>query len=82
MDEYRNTTGIGARPPPDNLLPAELRERIPPLYATEETTDPIVQAKLFTPWTTRTWFVTEFDGQDTCFGLVSGHDHHAATLSG
>lgn len=68
------TTGTGARPPPDNLLPAELRERIPPLYASEETTDPIVQAKLFTPWTTWTWFVTEFDGQDTCFGLVSGHE--------
>ena len=68
------TTGTGARPPPDSLLPGELRERIPALYATQDDADPTVQAKLFTPWTTWTWFVTEFDGQDTCFGLVSGHE--------
>lgn len=68
------TTGTGARPPPDSLLPGELRERIPALYATEDDADPIVHAKLFTPWTTWTWFVTEFDGEDTCFGLVSGHE--------
>lgn len=68
------TTGTGARPPPDSLLPGELRERIPALYATEDAADPIVHAKLFTPWTTWTWFVTEFDGQETCFGLVCGHE--------
>ena len=62
----------GARPPPDSLLPGELRERIPALYATEHLDDPIVHAKLFTPWTSWTWFVTEFDGEETCFGLVSG----------
>lgn len=61
-----------ARPPPGSLLPEELRERIPALYATENTDDPIVHAKLFTPWTNWTWFVTEFDGEETCFGLVSG----------
>jgi len=61
----------GEAPP---LLPEELREKIPKLYATEAADDPIVQAKLFTPWTSWTWFVTEFDGEDTCFGLVSGHE--------
>jgi len=68
------TTGTGARPPPDSLLPGELRERIPALYANETSPDPVVHAKLFTPWTSWTWFVTEFDGRDTCFGLVSGHE--------
>ena len=58
-------------PPP---LPPELRARIPRLYATERADDPIVQAKLFTPWADWTWFVTEFDGEDKCFGLVSGHE--------
>jgi len=56
------------------LLPPELRARIPKLYATEHADDPIVQAKLFTPWADWTWFVTEFDGEDRCFGLVSGHE--------
>jgi len=56
------------------LLPPALRGRIPPLRATDGHADPIVQAKLFTPWTTWTWFVTEFDGKETCFGLVSGHE--------
>jgi len=59
-------------PPP--LLPQALRDRIPKLYATEHADDPIAQAKLFTPWASWTWFVTEFDGEDTCFGLVSGHE--------
>jgi hypothetical protein len=68
------STGTGARPPPNNLLPTAIRERTPPLYATQDCSDPVVQAKLFTPWTTWTWFVTEFDGQNTCFGLVSGHE--------
>jgi len=35
-------------PPP--LLSQALRDRIPQLYATEHADDPIVQAKLFTPW--------------------------------
>ena len=68
------TTGESARPPPNSLLPRELRERIPTLYATEKIEDPIVHAKFFTPWTNWTWFVTEFDGEETCFGLVSGLD--------
>lgn len=62
------------RPPPPSLLPAEIRARIPDLYSTEKIPDPTVQAKLFTPWTNWTWFITEFDGEDICFGLVSGHE--------
>lgn len=59
-------------PPP--LLPEELRTTIPPLYETEHDADPVVRAKLFTPWTNWTWFVTEFDGEDLCFGLVCGFE--------
>ena len=59
-------------PPP--LLPDEIRARLPPLYATESDPDPLVRARLFTPWTVWTWYITEFDGADTCFGLVSGHE--------
>lgn len=58
----------------DRLLPEAAREAIPALYATEHTDDPIVHVKLFTPWTHWTWFITEFDGEDTCFGLVDGYE--------
>jgi len=56
------------------LLTAELRRRLPPLYATEGKTDTIVQAKFITPWTYWTWYAIEFDGEDTFFGLVDGHE--------
>ncbi len=52
------------------LLPSEISARIPPLYATEAEEDPMVQTKLFCPWTNWTLLVTEFDGKDTLFGWV------------
>ena len=58
----------------DALLPAELRRTVPPLYATEQDSDPVVQAKLFTPWTSWTWYVLEFDGVDRAFGWVVGFE--------
>jgi len=53
----------------------ELRGQFPALYATEGTDaeDKKIIAKFFTPWTDRTWYATEFDGDDTFFGLVDGH---------
>lgn len=59
---------------PEPILPPQLRATLPPLYATEDVPDPVVHAKLFTPWAGWTWYVTEFDGCDTLFGLVSGHE--------
>lgn len=54
------------------LFDAALRSEIPPLYSTEHDDDPVVHAKLFTPWSGWTWYVTEFDGEDLCFGWVVG----------
>jgi hypothetical protein len=51
-----------------------MRESIPKLYATEGHSDPTVWIKLFTPDSNWTWYLIEWDGQDLCFGLVSGHD--------
>lgn len=51
------------------LIPKEIKDKIPSLYATEEQTDPIVFCKLFLDgWT---WYITELsiDG-DTAFGYV------------
>ena len=56
------------------LLTQELRRKLPPLYSAEKCADPIVHAKFFTPDSSWTWFVLEFDGEDTFFGYVVGLD--------
>lgn len=46
---------------------------IPRLYATEQITDPEVYVKIFTPDSSWTWLVVEYDPeQRLCFGLVNG----------
>jgi hypothetical protein len=55
------------------LLPRDLRQKLPPLYSTEAQGDrAIAQVKLcgVNGWE---WYATEFDGQDTLFGLVVGY---------
>ena len=61
-----------------NLLPTSLEKTLPPIHATEKTTEKkkIVYAKFFTPYTCWTWFVLEGsrqeDGDFLFFGLVHG----------
>ncbi len=57
------------------LLTKKLRERLPPLYAQQETEDPMVHIKFFTPDSNWTWYVTEGNAQDDdfiFFGFVEG----------
>jgi DUF2958 family protein len=57
------------------LLPDELRMRLPPLYSQENATDPIVHVKYFTPDSSWTWYATEgsAEGDDfVFFGYVVG----------
>ena len=59
------------------LLPDELRQRLPPLYSQEGVKDPIVYIKFFTPDSNWTWFVTEgsAEGEDFIFfGFVIGFE--------
>ena len=56
------------------LLTSEIRKQLPPLYSCEDSPDPLAQVKFFTPWSSWTWYAVEFDGEDTFFGLVHGHD--------
>lgn len=57
------------------LLPKEIREKLPPLYANEELgLDALAQVKFFTPDAQWTWYASEFDGEDIFFGLVSGFE--------
>lgn len=55
------------------LLTKKLREKLPPLYATEKEEDPMVICKFFTPDSDWTWYAIEFDGDDRFFGYVEGH---------
>lgn len=56
------------------LLTEQLRKQLPPLYATENEKNPTIYVKFFTPWSNWTWYATEFDGQDTFFGIVNGFE--------
>ena len=55
------------------LLTKELLEKLPKLYTQEEKgLDAVAVVKFFTPDSNWTWYATEFDGEDTFFGLVEG----------
>jgi len=61
------------RDDPCDLLPPWLRGAVPPLGATEsQGGDALAWARIYAPWAGWTWYILEFDGQDTCFGLVAG----------
>lgn len=56
------------------LLTDELRQTLPPLYSQEHEPDPLVRVKYFTPDSSWTWYVLEYDGDDLFFGLVDGQE--------
>ena len=55
--------------------------KIPKLYETEKQEDSIVHIKLFTPDSNWSWFITEFDQEDTFFGLVDGFEKELGYFS-
>lgn len=63
------------------LLTNELRQKLPPLYSTENDEDPLVICKFFTPDSNWTWYATEFDGSDTFFGWVEGLENELGYFS-
>ena len=57
------------------LLTKELRKKLPPLYSQDgKGGKAVALVKLFTPDSSWTFWITEFDGEDTFFGLVDGHE--------
>jgi hypothetical protein len=59
------------------LLPDELRKSLPALYAQQNTINPQIYAKFFTPDSDWTWFVAEgeTEGEDFIFfGYVVGFE--------
>ena len=64
------------------LLTQEIRKKLPPLYSQESKGGKaIVYLKMFTPDSNFTFFATEFDGEDTFFGLVEGHEKELGYFS-
>lgn len=65
-----------------NLLPEELRRKLPNLYAQGCLgADAVAYVKYFTPDSNWTWYATEFDGKDTFFGLVDGFEKELGYFS-
>src|SRR5207244_6970414 len=57
------------------LLPNELRQRLPPLYSQEGVADPTIIIRFFTPDSSWTWYVTEGSPEEDdfiFFGYVVG----------
>ena len=56
------------------LLTKEIRKKLPPLYSQDgKGGKAVVHVKYFCPDSSYTFYATEFDGEDTFFGLVDGH---------
>jgi hypothetical protein len=65
-----------------DYIPPAVAPSIPQLYATEHVTDPIAWIKLFTPDSSWTWYITEYDPEERlCFGLVIGHEQELGYFS-
>jgi hypothetical protein len=54
------------------LLPENIKNKLPKLYSQEENKNPMVYLKLFSPYSQHTWYITEYDGEDTFFGYTVG----------
>jgi hypothetical protein len=63
------------------LLTPELRAQLPALYAQEGNPNAIAYVKFFTPDSNWTWYASEFDGEDTFFGLVQGFEEELGYFS-
>ena len=64
------------------LLTQEIRKKLPPLYAQDSKGGKAVAyVKFFTPSSNWTFYATEFDGEDTFFGLVDGFEKELGYFS-
>ena len=64
------------------LLTKEIQNKLPKLYSQEDKgLEAIVQVKFFSIANNWRWFATEFDGEDTFFGLVQGFENELGYFS-
>ena len=55
------------------LLTKEIKKELPALYSQDEIANPIVHIKFFDPCGSFTWFILEYDQEDTFFAFVKSH---------
>jgi hypothetical protein len=68
--------------PQRKLLTAANRKALPKLYSQDGKGDgALAVVKFFTPDSNWTWFASEFDGEDTFFGLVQGFEEELGYFS-
>ena len=64
------------------FIPEDMADKIPALYSTEDSEDPVAVLKFFTPDSSWTWYLTEYDPeQRLAFGLVIGHERELGYFS-
>jgi len=64
------------------LLPEHIADKLPKPYKQEWLgLDAVIYVKFFDPCSNWTWYATEFDGVDTFFGLVIGHESELGYFS-
>ncbi|MFH1543242.1 MAG: DUF2958 domain-containing protein [Patescibacteria group bacterium] len=64
------------------LITKEILEKLPKLYSQEDKgLEAVAVVKFFTPDSNWTWYATEFDGEDTFFGLVDGFEKELGYFS-
>jgi len=65
------------------MMTKEIINKIPKLYETDGQPEDkkIAHVKFFCPWNHWTWYAFEFDGKDTFFGLVDGHEKELGYFS-
>jgi len=56
------------------LLTKEITKKLPPLRATDGNDEAKFYVKFFALASGWSWYACEFDGEDTFFGLVDGHE--------
>lgn len=65
------------------LVPEDVARDLPPLYSQEEKgEEAIAVLKFFTPWTSWTWYASEYDPEERIFfGVVVGQERELGYFS-
>ena len=83
LTRFINQNGVTFGPRKLGLIQKALNLRgAPPLYSQEKKGDEtMVYVKIFDPCGSWEWFITEWDGNDTAFGLVNGCEQELGYIS-
>ena len=55
------------------LLTKEIKNKLPTIGSQSNSKDPVVYVKFFDPCGSFTWFIIEYDGEETFFAFVKSH---------